>query len=98
MSAVLDNLSPSERRGFARLFAEECAPYMEAAVAEFMGQNGEQHRRDHIDLQAFLLEMRADKKERKELIQKVKQQLVVWSIVSILGGVGYLVLHWLTRI
>lgn len=56
MSDPFDEYTPLERRGFARLLADAMRPHlteaMQAAVQDYMGQNGEQHRADHAELAA----------------------------------------------
>lgn len=77
MSNSFDEYEPGERRGFARLLAEAMRPHlqeaMQEAIAEYMGQNGEQHRADHAEI-AEVRRVRLKLEEAERERQKNKDQ------------------------
>lgn len=85
-------------RGFAQLVADAMQPHLKRAVddamSEYMGQNGDTHRKDHRDLREFLTTMADDRRVKKERWERVRTHVIGWSIVAAISGVIALSVHW----
>lgn len=85
-------------RGFAQLVADAMQPHLKRAVddamSEYMGQNGDTHRKDHRDLREFLIAMAEERETKKKRWESVRTHVIGWSIVAAISGVIALSVHW----
>lgn len=93
---------PQLHQGFAVLLADAMRPHlreeMRVLIEEYMGQNGDVHRKDHRDLREFLDTMRKERTTKQERWEAVRRQLTIWGIISLITmmvtGVWFLAEHW----
>lgn len=105
MGDPFDEYTPPERRGFARLLADEMRQHlqdsMKEAVREYMGQNGQQHRDDHAEIaeerkrrieekEKFIKDAEEAAKETKRFRRGVMSGILVAIVVSLLNVIGRL--------
>lgn len=64
------------------------------AMSEYMGQNGDMHRKDHRDLRQFLIAMAEERETKKKRWESVRTHVIGWSIVAAISGVIALSVHW----
>jgi len=102
MSEPFDSYPPSERRGFARLLAEAMRPHlqqaMDAAVEEYIGQNGEQHKTEHRALQVLLKELQEQKVQTTAARRQVRTGVIISLILLLVTVVGQLLIYWITTV
>lgn len=96
----MSNEVPQLDYAFAQLVADAMRPHLKEElrllVENYMGQNGDTHRKDHKDLREFLTTMAEDRKVKKERREAVLRQVLIWSIITAIVGVGFLAHYWLT--
>lgn len=100
MTEPFDSYAPSERRGFARLLADEMRPHlqeaMDHAVEQYMGQNGEQHKTDHRELQVLLKELQDQRVQVAASRRQVRTGVIISLILLAVTVVGQLLIYWIT--
>lgn len=95
---LLQDLSDKELRGFAKMLAEEMAPHVKPAFEEYMGPNGEQHKKDHQEWHAQREARALSEKDRTAERRSIRIGVTIALIMLAVNLVGGLFVYWVVTV
>lgn len=93
---------PALDRGFARLLAEEMRPFikpaMEESLREYMGPNGDKHKKDHQELDELREARVAGEKNRVADRRVIRNGVTIALIMLGINVIGLLFVYWVVTV